>query len=300
MKKIKVLSIVLLSSLLIGCGINEIATTSGVVTTSDFGSAFFKSTDSLYNDEEISDTSSYEYNDTSSSSQADLIKETAMIIRDASLSVKVSSLEDFNTSLIKEVDKYDGYFERSEINNFEYDYQEERYAYFTIRLPQDHLDDFLDTLDKSATITSKSITSEDVSLEYIDVKAKLSALETEKESLENLLENATTVSEIIEINDRLTDVQHELDSTTGQKNYLESRVSYSTITITASQSRTLEHPFIDKLQLNFGQRFLDGLSTAINILTTVIVSLPVIIVVVFLGFIAFAILRKIFKKFFKK
>lgn len=259
----------------------------------------FNSTDSYGSSDSYDYAESPRSTDYSGKSESEIVKQAQMIIRDARLQVDVESLEEFDTNLEKTVTDFDGYFEQSEINNYSNEYARDRYAYFTIRIPCDKLDEFLNIIDGTSNITSKNISTEDVSLEYIDVKAHIEALENEMTALKQLQADATDVSTLLEIESRMSDVQYQLDSANGQKRYLEGRVSYSTVNITAHEERNIEHPVRRAFEINFKERMIDGMENAVETLVGIITSIPVIIIVT--AFILFFIwiIRKLWRKIFK-
>ena len=142
-----------------------------------------------------------------SSSEADIVKATAMIAKTAYINVKVSNLERFHAKNEKKVDELGGYFENTEIQNYESEYQETRYSNYAIRIPAENLDKFMESVEGESNVTQKSVSSEDVSLDYVDTKAHISALETERDNLLRLQKTTDSVSDLIEIEDRLSSVQ---------------------------------------------------------------------------------------------
>lgn len=233
-------------------------------------------------------------------SQADIVKETAMIIKNARISVNVEELEDFNTNLTEKIDTFGGYIENSEIEGFTSEYDTTRTSYYTVRIPQKNLDAFLEGIKSYSNITSKSIDTQDVSLEYIDVKAHIKALEDEKTKLESLLDSAETLSDVLDIQDRISNIQYQLDSQNSQKKYLENKVSYSTVNITATQERTIKNSIGKFTDINFGDKIYGGFITALSIIVGIISALPAIIVVTTFGIAFITIVIKIFQKIFKK
>lgn len=281
-------------SLLAGCTNDSYV---GTTAINDLGTSDYASESMTYSD--------YNYDDYSSSvpsemSDADIVKSTMMIVRNADINVDVKNLEDFNSNLTAKVSEFGGYFEGSEINNYDNEWDTSRYGYYTVRIPSDKLDAFLNYADEEGSITRKNITSEDVSLEYVDVEAHLNAPEAERDHLKTLLDDAENVSEIIEIEDRLTSVQAQLDSYTSQKRTLENRVSYSTVKITACESRNVEHPIRAAFDVNFKQAMIDGMENAVTTLVDIIASIPVIIIVTSFGILFLWILRKVWRKVFKR
>lgn len=232
--------------------------------------------------------------------EADIVKNTMMIARDASLSVDVKNLENFDSDLHSKVEEYGGYFENASVDSYNSAYSTDRYAYYTIRIPQTKLDDFLGIVDGESTVTSKTVTSEDLSLSYADIKAHISALENEKKNLQRLMDQTESVSEIIEIEDRLSSVQYNLDSINEQKRLLEGRVSYSSVNINAHEERNIEHPIAMAFEINFAEEFISSIEEAVSVLVGIITSIPVIIIVTAFVLLFIWILRKIWRKIFKK
>ena len=87
--------------------------------------------------------------DTTYSSEAEAVKSSMMIARNASLTVDVGNLEDFNTNLEKSVEELGGYFTNSNIENYSSEWSSDRYAYYTFKIPADKLDSFLNKLDSA-------------------------------------------------------------------------------------------------------------------------------------------------------
>ena len=286
--------IITLSSLLItGCGGDSYDSYSTVNTVSNKA---IGDIDSSYS---YDMTESELYDDTEYSEEAEIVKSTQMIIRDANISVNVENLEEFDININNLVIKYAGYFEKSEINDYSSDYSSERYGYYTIRIPNKHLDDFLNNVDGAGNITQKRITSEDVSLQYVDLEAKIKSLEDEKDRLNKLADDVYNIQDLMDIQDKISNVQYQLDSQNGQKRYLEGRVSYSTIEMTAIQQRDVDHPVRRAFSANFKDRMLDGVESAVDLTVGIITAIPVIIVILFFGTIFVWIIKKVYNKFLK-
>lgn len=101
-----------------------------------------------------------------------------------------------------------------------------------IRVPNQNFDLFIKDISKGVTyFDNKEIKAEDVTAEYIDIDARLKA----KKMLENryieLLKKANKVSEMLEIEAQLSGIREEIEAKQGQLNYLQNRVSFSTITV---------------------------------------------------------------------
>lgn len=106
------------------------------------------------------------------------------------------------------------------------------YRKLIVRIPSQNFDVFIQNISKGvAYFDNKEITAEDVTAQYIDINARLKA----KKSLENryieLLKKAVKVSEMLEIEKQLSAIREDVEATQGKLNYLQNRISESTITI---------------------------------------------------------------------
>ena len=68
-----------------------------------------------------------------------------------------------------------------------------------------------------------------MTLTYVDTETRLKALETEQARLLELMEQAQTMSDLLEIEGRLTEVNYQLESVASQLKTLENQVSYATV-----------------------------------------------------------------------
>ena len=72
---------------------------------------------------------------------------------------------------------------------------------------------------------------EDITGSYFDTQARLNALEQEEKRLLELLEKAETLDEIIQLEDRISNVRYEIESLTSQMKIYDKEVAYSTVSI---------------------------------------------------------------------
>ncbi|MDO8689361.1 MAG: DUF4349 domain-containing protein, partial [Dehalococcoidia bacterium] len=81
------------------------------------------------------------------------------------------------------------------------------------------------------TVQSQSLGSQDVTEQFIDLKARLESAQREELSLLNLLGKATSVSDILTIERELSRVRADLERFQGQLNFVERRVDLATLTV---------------------------------------------------------------------
>lgn len=104
-------------------------------------------------------------------------------------------------------------------------------AFISARIPEAKLDEAITRIGKLGKQTSLNINSTDVTLQSIDLKAKIAALTESRDRLQALLDEATSVSDLIAAEDALSARQSELDSYQDQLDYLSSQVAESTLSI---------------------------------------------------------------------
>ncbi len=102
----------------------------------------------------------------------------------------------------------------------------------TVRIPTENFQQFIDGIsDGVAYFDQKEISQQDVSEEFVDLEARLKA----KRELENryleLLKQANSVKDMLEIERELSSIREEIEVKQGRLQFLQNRVSLSTVNI---------------------------------------------------------------------
>ena len=124
----------------------------------------------------------------------------------------------------------EGYVQDQSIHNGS-TYADRRYrsAQLTVRIPAEKVDDFAAHMEQTSNVVSHSRTLEDITLQYVDTETRMKALETEEQRLLQLMEQAQTMSDLLEIEGRLTDVRYEKEKVISQMRTYDNQVDYATI-----------------------------------------------------------------------
>ncbi|MBZ4035730.1 DUF4349 domain-containing protein [Flavobacterium sp. 17A] len=102
----------------------------------------------------------------------------------------------------------------------------------TIKVPSQNFDRFINDVSKGVSYFEvKNISAQDVTEQYIDLTSRLKTKKKLEERYLEILKKANKVSEILEIEEQISNIREEIEAKEGQLKYLESRVSDSTITI---------------------------------------------------------------------
>ncbi|MEX2441725.1 MAG: DUF4349 domain-containing protein, partial [Pontimonas sp.] len=102
-------------------------------------------------------------------------------------------------------------------------------AYLWVRIPTDVLEATLEVVEALGVVESKTLSNQDVTLQVIDLDARIAVLEQSIDRLRDLLGQASTTTDIVEIETALSERQGELDSLNSQRNYLRDQVQYASI-----------------------------------------------------------------------
>ncbi|MBR5294851.1 MAG: DUF4349 domain-containing protein [Oscillospiraceae bacterium] len=114
-----------------------------------------------------------------------------------------------------------------------------RWSNMTLRIPVENLPAFVAHVTEEANVLTTSEETQDVTLQYSDTEAKLAALKTEQARLMELLAAANNLSEILEIEARLSDVTYELERYESQKRGYDNRINYATVHLSLEEVAVL-------------------------------------------------------------
>lgn len=159
-----------------------------------------------------------------SESDSSALTERKQIFR-YDLSLKTSSFDELTDRIRGEAKALGGFVESMDQDQ----YGDYRYLTLTVRIPAEKAEAFVEGVAGSAVVTSRGQSSEDVTLEYVDVETRLKNLEAERQALAAMMERAETVEDLITIQTRLSDVQYEIESYTARRNKIDELVGLSTV-----------------------------------------------------------------------
>ena len=184
---------------------------------------------------------------TKSSSDGAAVQE-AKIIRTINYAIKTNQYEaDF--AAIKELAAENGGYIESLSSSGDVMSGEMRYAHFTLRVPSDKLDAFLGSAKNVGVATSYSEHSEDVSSTYYDIAARLETQQAKMTRLNELLGQATNMSDLIEIESAISDTQYQIDRYTGQLKGYDSRINDSYVYVSLQEITSADMTEMDNVTL---------------------------------------------------
>ena len=158
------------------------------------------------------------------------------LIKTIRMDVETEDLEALLPQISAKIGAMGGYVENQELyNGSSYSSYRHRSANLTVRIPAANLNGFVEDVKGVSNVVSYNESTENVTLRYVSTESRMKALEVEQERLLELLAKAENMSDLLEIEARLTDVRYELESVTSQLRVLANQVDYATVYLYISQ-----------------------------------------------------------------
>jgi len=156
----------------------------------------------------------------------------------------------------------------------------------SLRLPADKFETFLHDLAAWGKVEDQRISRQDVTEEYIDLSARLENLNLQEQRLREILKQASTVEEILKVENELERVRGERDSLAGRLKYLDNQVELSTINIELYQDPALTAVDVrgwDNIGSRSKQALVNSWHAVLNFLAGLVVflagALPVLLII---------------------
>jgi len=126
------------------------------------------------------------------------------------------------------------------------------------RIPAKNFDTFLDSVSSGAVkVDSRHISISDVTSQYIDMATRLHNQKILEATYIGLLKRASKMSDVLEVEDKLTDTRTEIESEQGQLNYMSKQIAYSSLDITF-YTKQVQHDTGNTTRYRLTSAFSDG------------------------------------------
>lgn len=215
----------------------------------------------------------------SSGSVSDALPENRKWVVTMNITAETEDLDAALTAVSDTVTELEGYTQdQTTYNGSTYSSRRYRYADLTLRIPADSADSFVSTLSGSTNVVSSSRSAEDITLTYVDTETRVTALETERDRLLELMEKAETVSDLLEIESQLSEVNYELESYSSQLRTLDNQVDYATIYLTIEEVTQYTPVEEQTIWQRIGSGFVESVKSLgqgiVNAAAWVVIKLP--------------------------
>ena len=219
------------------------------------------------------------------------------LVYSANINIETKEIKEALSHLYAKISEYGGIIQDEnssnldyvDTENYSYSYMGNATAYIYVRIPQENSEAFLMGLSEQTDLMSiRKIqkTVDNMTDVYYDQDTRLKSLRTQEERLLYFMQNAKTVSEMLEIEKRLTDVQYQIDSVNNSMAEIDNDVKYSKVKLNItevvkySERRANPKNFVERVWsyiVDSAESFADTLE---NWLEFAIYLLPYVVIVV--------------------
>ena len=185
------------------------------------------------------------------------------LIRTAWLELESTEFDEAAQALKDLTEEYGGYFENSSVANHK---NGSRWGDYTIRVPAERFEAFLNQAGTLCHLTWQEVTQDDVSEVYYDTEGRLKTQEIKLERLQALLAKAEVMEDIITLESAISETEWQIENLSGTLRHYDGMVNYATVHVNLSEVYKLSN--VEEVPDTFGQRmaaaFGDGWSSFLN------------------------------------
>lgn len=225
------------------------------------------------------------------------------IVKSGTLYVQTKDYQALYKDITAKTESLGGYIENNSTDVYQlYDDSKLLRGNMIIRVPQENFNEAVGYLEEVTDVRSKNISESDLTKEYYEKDNRLKNLEVQEQHLRELFDKATTVEEMLQIENELNRVRTEIDALNINLSDIDDRVSMSTISLEVEEVR--EANFNLKGEMGIWDRAKEGFINTINsivrwfgnLAVDLISSSPILIPII----VIFAVLLMKIKKYWKK
>ncbi len=237
-------------------------------------------------------------------SAENVVDENRKLIRTVYLETETTDLQVALQRLTDTVSSLNGYFEKYEVYNENYDKSSSynyTWATLVIRIPKAQAEAMLQEIGEAATVVNRKETTEDVTQNYVDTQSHLTSLRKQEARLLELLEEAASLEALLQVEESLEKVQYEIEYYESMIRQLDNQIEYVTITIEIREVRRVstvaQIPSLwERMQSSFTNTMYGLGEAGENLLVFIVGAFPVLVILAPLVLIVVMIVRVSTKK----
>jgi hypothetical protein len=272
--------------------------------SNDYQPSLFSSSSSSSSSYDSYSTESYDYsyNTTESSDDSSNLTDGKKLKKTYDMNVETTEYDNFTKYFTEQIDNLGGYIEsqytdsRTKQDSSKLHSYTVRYADYTVRVPATKIDDLLTFVDNGSYITSNREYVEDVTSDYMDLETHIASLKAEETRLNELLEMAQTVTELIQVQDRLSEINYEIQSYETSLDTMKTDVDYCKLTLTVYEVIYYQDTvtrYTSDLSESWGDIFDEWIEDVLPVILLLTVSLIPIIALI--GFAVYVVSKIVVK-----
>ena len=217
-----------------------------------------------------------------------------------SLSAETGDLDAALDAVLAKVSQMEGYVESQSVSGGSAGSGRHRYANLTLRIPANVVDGFVEEVAGLTNLVSSSRNVQDITLTYSDTAGRVTALETEQARLLELMEQAENMSDLLEIEARLTEVRYQLENYASTLRLYDNQVDYATVSLYISEVEKytpVEEPgFWEKITSGLADSIVNLGQTIVDFITWLIIDLPYLAVIALVVWLITALTKRSLRK----
>lgn len=221
------------------------------------------------------------------------------LIKTVNMSAETTEFDTLVADVRAKAESAGGYVESSDVGG-NYGGDTTRYAYLVLRIPAEKLDDFVGGVKDASNVRTFSESTEDVTLQYTDMDTHIKALREELDALFSMMEQATSMKDILSIQSQITDVRYEIESYESQLRVYDNQVTYSTVYLDLyevnRESSTAGTTFSERVKAKFNDNLYQMGQGFQNFMVGLLGGLPILLPIVVICIVVIVVLRKFWKK----
>ena len=207
-KKLLICSVSTLA--LIGCSSNSMSTSGAIPFQAESkSSAYYGSSLMVDSDSYAAEENEMATDDMENGGSYSLVAESPKkIVYTGNVSIETTDYDKTVLQLKDSMAKYGAFFESTSEGKT---YNDLRRLNLRIRVPSEHFEEFMGGAEDLGSVTSNTMNREDITKHYNDKTVEKEAKEKQLARLQEMMEKAETIEDMIAIEDRITQIETELN-----------------------------------------------------------------------------------------
>ncbi|WP_029687865.1 DUF4349 domain-containing protein [Thermoanaerobacter sp. A7A] len=161
------------------------------------------------------------------------------ITKNATVSLEVEDVNVCYDKVFKLVKEAEGFIESSDETVFT---DNTKRINLVLKVREDKFESVISQIKEFGKVTALRIDSKDVTEQYYDLKARLKNLEIEEQKLQDIMNKASTVKEMLEVESEINRIRSEIESMKEQLKVWENLTSLGTINLSIKEVSKVEQP----------------------------------------------------------
>ncbi|MEQ6358965.1 DUF4349 domain-containing protein [Thermoanaerobacter thermohydrosulfuricus] len=199
------------------------------------------------------------------------------ITKNATVSLEVEDVNVCYDKVFKLVKEAEGFIESSDETVFT---DNTKRINLVLKVREDKFESVISQIKEFGKVTALRIDSKDVTEQYYDLKARLKNLEIEEQKLQDIMNKASTVKEMLEVESEINRIRSEIESMKEQLKVWENLTSLGTINLSIKEISKVEKPTTLVSFKGIGRDIKQAFVNNVNFLIFLIKKLIIILVII--------------------